>query len=361
MSKNIVIQEGGIGKQLTADKLKTDLVGGGSCLWVPEDEVLVGTKHITQNGTYEASADNLYGYNTITVDVPGGAGGSAPGSSGTPGGIGSTIVGTDPVTGEEQAITVDENGELVTTRLPEKIAVTTRPTKTEYTDGQTINPTGIIVHAYYGDDSDYGTVLNSELSYDPTISQFDYEYSMYASKDGIVAAIFQCTIPYGNNYHTDKPLESHTARPSTSNKPSYDYIYTDKECIIYLTMYNGAICVCSNKSITGQIYITLNEDGSGWFGKKYGLNLQANTFIRINTYSIPDTIPESLSDPTMINFADPEIVGYTQTVTVKWPRIIDHKELTTTFDIVVTAAQENEGNESSGSGESEGGGGGHSF
>jgi hypothetical protein len=28
MSKNISIQEGGIGKQLTVDKLKTNLVGG---------------------------------------------------------------------------------------------------------------------------------------------------------------------------------------------------------------------------------------------------------------------------------------------------------------------------------------------
>lgn len=28
MSKNIIIQEGGIAKQLTADKLKTNLVGG---------------------------------------------------------------------------------------------------------------------------------------------------------------------------------------------------------------------------------------------------------------------------------------------------------------------------------------------
>lgn len=35
MSKNINIQEGGIGKQLTVDKLKTNLVDGGTQLWVP--------------------------------------------------------------------------------------------------------------------------------------------------------------------------------------------------------------------------------------------------------------------------------------------------------------------------------------
>jgi hypothetical protein len=34
MSKNITIQEGGVAKQLTVDKLKTNLVGGGTQLWV---------------------------------------------------------------------------------------------------------------------------------------------------------------------------------------------------------------------------------------------------------------------------------------------------------------------------------------
>jgi tetratricopeptide (TPR) repeat protein len=38
MSKNITIQEGGTAKQFTAQKLQTSLVGGGTQLWVPEDE-----------------------------------------------------------------------------------------------------------------------------------------------------------------------------------------------------------------------------------------------------------------------------------------------------------------------------------
>ena len=56
MSKKIVIQEGGVGRQFTADKLKTALVGGGSCLWVPEDETTLGTKIITENGTFHRAA-----------------------------------------------------------------------------------------------------------------------------------------------------------------------------------------------------------------------------------------------------------------------------------------------------------------
>ena len=58
MSKNITIQEGGVAKQLTVDKLKTNLVGSGTCLWVPEDDVQLTTKYITENGTYPASDDN---------------------------------------------------------------------------------------------------------------------------------------------------------------------------------------------------------------------------------------------------------------------------------------------------------------
>ena len=53
--------------------------------------------------------------------------------------------------------------------LPTKIRVTKLPDKMDYYDGDTFDPTGIIVHAYYEDGSDYGTVLNSELSYDPMI------------------------------------------------------------------------------------------------------------------------------------------------------------------------------------------------
>lgn len=38
MNQNIIIQEGGTNYQFTAKKLKTNKVGGGTCLWIPEDE-----------------------------------------------------------------------------------------------------------------------------------------------------------------------------------------------------------------------------------------------------------------------------------------------------------------------------------
>lgn len=49
--KNVVIQEGGESVTIqNVRKLKTDLAGGGTCGWVPEDEIsgfvasIVGTK-----------------------------------------------------------------------------------------------------------------------------------------------------------------------------------------------------------------------------------------------------------------------------------------------------------------------------
>lgn len=57
MSKDVIIQEGGRGKTITADKLRTAVVNGGDCLWVLEDEVQLGEKIIDENGTYSELAE----------------------------------------------------------------------------------------------------------------------------------------------------------------------------------------------------------------------------------------------------------------------------------------------------------------
>lgn len=151
MSKNITIQEGGITKQLTADKLKTDLVGGGTCLWVPEDEVRLANKTISEDGTYKASDEGYYGYSQVTVH-----------------GIG-RATGRDPQTGDEKTVTTDPNtGDLVETILPVEIRITTMPTKLEYVDGENIDISGMVVKAYRATGTEYGTVPNNELSIEPS-------------------------------------------------------------------------------------------------------------------------------------------------------------------------------------------------
>jgi len=111
MGKNITLREGDTSKQFTADKIKTNLVGGGTCDWIPEDEAVdyvdlkdhtfnqagtflpsqfncdgfrqvkidipadVKEKTITANGEYNAADDECLGYSKVTVAVPGGGGG----------------------------------------------------------------------------------------------------------------------------------------------------------------------------------------------------------------------------------------------------------------------------------------------
>lgn len=170
MSKNISIAEGGQGKQMTVDKLKTNLVAGGTCLWVPEDEVDLGTKSISANGTYAAASDGKYGYSQVTVNVPGGAGGP-------PGEAGSSIVGTDPTDGEEYVERIDENGNIVKTLMPSGIQVTTPPTKTTYVAGETLDFTGIVVKLKKHDGTVYtdenypdGAIPFSELTFPVTVA-----------------------------------------------------------------------------------------------------------------------------------------------------------------------------------------------
>ena len=151
MSKNISIAEGGTSRQFTNDKLKINLVGGGTEYYVPESSVQLGTKSVTANGTYTAASDGKYGFSQFSVNVRGAAGsadssGKPTTSGGTaPGGVGSAVVGTDPETGNDVAVGVDEDGNLVQTPVPSGIEIVTLPTKTSYTAGETMDYSGLVV------------------------------------------------------------------------------------------------------------------------------------------------------------------------------------------------------------------------
>ena len=193
MSKNIVIQEGGLGKQLTADKLKTNLVGGGTCLWVPEDETTLGTKVITENGTYKASDDGYYGYEQVIVS-----------------GIGSAT-GTDG-DGDEAVATTGPDGELKITKLPSSIEVTTLPSKTIYNDGDTIDFNGIVVKAYLKtggvwSDNNHpnGVIPLSELIFPVTTADIDSTDGETASSD-LITEPFECSSS-GSATYGPKPPE----------------------------------------------------------------------------------------------------------------------------------------------------------
>ena len=363
MSKDIIIQEGGVNKNLNSiKKILTDEQDGGSCNWIPEDEAERGTKTITKNGTYKASDDDLYGYSKVIVNVKGGGG-----SSGASSEVGSSVVGTDPNdnTGNEYAHTVNENGEVEVTKIPSSIAVTRNPDKMIYVDGDTFNPSGIIVHAYYKDGEDYGTVQNSELSYEPMQLDISKSEDSRYDKDG-VHIIVVTMVPYDSSGKTYPYYNGQPYSPILTSGNGYGIF---PEVIMgksyYVTVYNGRYYM---KPVEEQLWtsnqgvVSISEDGytgraslvpivNGW---KYHSAVEAtntsfvsenNSFLELDN----ETINNGLSGG--------------QPITVIWHRPADEKALTTTIRVRVSEAT---GNNSSGSGndsggEESGGGGSHGF
>lgn len=150
MSKNISIQENGVAQTLnTISVVETKGSPSGSVDWVPEDEVQLGDVTIKSNGEFQASEKGLYAFNKVVVKSNGKA------------------VGKNKTTGDWQVVSVDENGKLMRKSLPTRIAVVTPPTKTNYSAGETIDTTGMVLKAYYSDDSEYGTIYKAWYSIEP--------------------------------------------------------------------------------------------------------------------------------------------------------------------------------------------------
>lgn len=181
MAKNVIITEDGNSKTISnATRIRTALEGGGTCDWIPKDDVPlqeltvtedgvydpeegyygfsqvtasgVGTvvegtlieKTVIKNGTYNITDEsgNPYGYSKITVNVDtsdddsgGGSGGSNP------------VVGKDE-DGNDTMAETDDDGNIVMTALPTEIKVIIPPTKLEYNRYEEVDYSGISVYAY---------------------------------------------------------------------------------------------------------------------------------------------------------------------------------------------------------------------
>jgi hypothetical protein len=74
LPKNIVIAEGTQGKVMTGvEKIRTQLQGGGTCTWIPQDEAgeyaNMKSKTINANGEYNPADDECVGYSKVKVNV----------------------------------------------------------------------------------------------------------------------------------------------------------------------------------------------------------------------------------------------------------------------------------------------------
>lgn len=153
MSVNPSILEGGQARYFGATDYLRTVTGNSDCLWVPEADRQLGRKHITRNGAYVASADGEYGWSEVTVNV-----------SQT-----DSVTGTDPDTGKETVVRKDPvTGDLVWTTVAVEIRVTTQPTKLTYATGERIDLGGIGVTAYDSDGDPLQTVLEGQLTPNPS-------------------------------------------------------------------------------------------------------------------------------------------------------------------------------------------------
>lgn len=229
MSKNITIQEGGVAKQLTVAKLKTNLADSGTCLWVPEDEVTLGTKTITADGTYNASDDGYYGYSQVIVSGTG------------------SVTGIDG-DGDEATVTTDGGGNLVETKQPSSIVVTTPPTKTSYRDGETINYTGMVVKAYLKTGGLWtdvshpsGTISNADLILPVTTADFSQAGNKHAT-----SSIVSGDIPTASS-----------VKFATKNMPAVGRTHT----IQY--SYSGLAIALKHDGSSSKLYILWASDSPG--------------------------------------------------------------------------------------------------
>lgn len=158
MSKNIIIQNNGVSVTYTgAKKIKTRNAKGGTLYWLPEGEQPTAVKNITANGTYKASDENLYAYSQAIVNVPGAAKDSE--------------TGRDRTDGNDYNVTVDpQTDEIVKTKIPSGIIIATPPTKTTYTDGETINYSGMVVKTVDGNGNEIATVPSSAVITEVTVA-----------------------------------------------------------------------------------------------------------------------------------------------------------------------------------------------
>ena len=349
MSKNITIQEGGVAKQLTVDKLKTNLTSSGMCLWVPEDEVQLTIKSITENGTYKASDDGYYGYEQVIVNVPGSG----------------TATGTDGDGDEAVAHTDPTTGELVEDKVPSRLAVITPPTNPYgiYQDGQAISTNGMVVKAYLKTGGEYGTVPNGEITLNPTTASYDARTD---TGGGSSATIDD---PEYDKYHP--PITSYGLVDCYAwNDPDNPQTYFNKStsggsavCVPFvITGSSSGMTWCwfslspdtltittertyastGEKSIstnTRQLtststtkkngttfYYVLGKVGSlGWAWEE--VNMSPNRFDAFYVRDVATILFDGTSTPIQ--------AGSHQQITVSWPRPLDGKVLETTFEILV--------------------------
>lgn len=337
MSKSIIIQEGGTPKSLTVDKLRTSTATSGYVDWVPEDETRLTTKHISENGTYNASDEGYYGYASVTVS-----------------GVG-TAIGKDADGDDAAAYTDPETGQIVQEKLPASIVIETAPTKTTYSDGETIDLSGAVVKSYtengelwHNDDmqiyqdgvipiaqlyavpdkADASQAISGEWDVTDTDLRAPIYFSQVSQGDTYVGIAGETSSRFITELHNSAPV--YIFRFDYGNGINWDVGFISAEpfrCVSrrvappgwdphWATDVGGLVTVGGNSAYVGGYSITYQEWNAGVSAKQDIDHREAAVIAFAGGTPIP---------------------GGRQPITVNWNRPRDFRQLTASFDISVVA------------------------
>lgn len=322
MSKDGIIQEGGRGKTITADKLRTSVVGGGDCLWVPEDEVQLSEKTINENGVYMAADDGYYGYSQVTVNGIGAATGR----------------GAD---GNDYTVHTDGDGNLVEEKIPSRIEVVTPPTRTTYGDGETIDFSGIVVKQYDANGNDMGDIPFSELVFPVTMADIGEQSDGTGSIDGV-----EFEYRRGDRQKELRSNEIHIVRTvppdvfvvgggylmSEVSGATVNYGYNSK---YYISLRQFQ--VISYNEVTGEVWATHTVPSEP-------KSVDGNVFYSSQAVYYPTTSPfhahttvDEFDAARVLLFGQGHKEGGGQTIPVEWYRPGDYRTLESSFTITFSS------------------------
>lgn len=339
MSANTSITEGGKARPFGPVKaLMVQGEDGKYYPWFPESDRALGTLSVDKNGIYRASDKGVYGWSSVSVNVPTSEG----------------VTGKDPDTGEEVYVHPDpETGELVTDVLPVEIRVIEPPTNPygTYVDGQTITKDGMVVKAYDSNGNEMQAVPIGEITINPTVAFFDESKDRPGGEEIIDTPLdiggASVQIGQGVPYVYCTGLNNQGQEQAVQDSP---FIFGFPGGV-YFTL----AAVKSGERMYSYHMIVASESSFSGYTDTYTYNNQTvyySSFSNVanvtGLQSITAVTGTNAPLSTMNNSKDAEIAwsmiygekqevraGSPQTITVSWPRPGDGAVLETTFDILV--------------------------
>lgn len=347
MSQDIVIQESGVPKTLSAiSRIETNLYDGGTVGWVLDEDLDLAEKKITENGTYEASDDGAYAYSKVVVKIPNKEKpkkrGKRPSGSGDP---------------NDYVVERDDNGNLKYTKLPTSINIINPPSKTVYNDNELIKKQGMLVRAYFADGGLWGDVPNGEITLDPDradvskapdtdewdVSGLGLNEPLYFTPVAVNDIWTTWTDPYTVITEIEGSCLASKFPEGGGNRVVY-YI-SGSPFKIHTARLNGRyadVSTASLRTVDGKSAYVVEQGSFGDMGQPYPTNSAQSNALKA----------------ALLAYNDGHAKKGQQTITAKWPRPEDNKILTDTFSITVNSGSQTGNAGGSGGGGMGGGGGG---